>query len=350
MPFRGFNITLPRYTVITPQTGYTYETRSLTVAEVNRLKTSLTTPARVHTLINQAIWDSLEAHPEFVKEYKDFLRFTTIKDRDALIYGLYHATFGDDRDFTVGCKSCENQNQIVRVSMIRLFRMNAYPYSKSVMTTYKVAKSMDQATPDLEIEKVINAEEERKEPATPMPRPTTPIDIDDDELLREPIKQEPIKFIEKVPEKTIIPEVISMVDNNPESVLNKRIRLELPVSKVISIIRQPTLEDEEKIMGDLAFAQKKQADLVNDTLIIDRFEQYNLQGQLDQVVTDREDVLLAYQELPPRDKLKIMEEYNKEFGQYGIELKTPWVCKDCGEENELNVDIVIQFFRMVAIT
>jgi hypothetical protein len=352
MPFRGFNIKLPVYTIITPQTGFTYEARSLTVAEVNKLKTSLTTPARVHNVINQTIWDSLEQKPEFVKDYKDFLRFTTIKDRDALIFGLYHATFGDEREFTVGCRSCENQKQMLKVSIGKLFKMNAYPHSSAVINSYKMVKNAGQIeVPDPEIEASIEREKIRKDTKKPPRGPATPIDIDKDDILTKPKDQKKeVQFIEKEVGNVTAPEPIQIFDENPESILNRRLRVELPISKVLSIVRQPTLADEEYIMNNLAFAQKKQADLVNDTLVIERFEQYNDKGQLDQVVADREDILMAYQELPPMDKIKIMEEYNKEFGQYGIELKAPWICNECSEENELMIDIVIQFFRMAAIT
>jgi hypothetical protein len=63
--------------------------------------------------------------------------------------------------------------------------------------------------------------------------------------------------------------------------------------------------------------------------------------------TDRLDILDAYQSLPNKDKKQIFTKFNEEFGEYGITLKQDWICKECGAENDLNLDITMQFFRMV---
>ena len=126
--------------------------------------------------------------------------------------------------------------------------------------------------------------------------------------------------------------------------------LELPISKVIAVLRQPTISDEESIMKSIAFAQKKQADLINETLVIKEF-QHQAPGQRQpQVINNREDILWGYQSLAPRDKLKIFEEFQKEFGKYGIDLKAHYTCGNCETDNDLDIDIVVQFFRMAYST
>jgi len=91
--FTGFNIKYPEYEVITPQTKLSYNVRSLTVQEEERLKGSLLSP--MHT-----------KKPDHITDYESFLKNTTLKDRDALLYGLYHITYENIRNFDVSCTSC----------------------------------------------------------------------------------------------------------------------------------------------------------------------------------------------------------------------------------------------------
>ena len=125
----------------------------------------------------------------------------------------------------------------------------------------------------------------------------------------------------------------------------------LPTTQAHVIMKQPTMWDEKKIYDEIPFAQRKQVDLVNETLIIDRFELYKPGGKTPiEVLRDREDILSAYQELPNKDKKFLIEKFKDKFGEYGIDLKHEWQCTECGGANELNIDIVMQFFRMVALS
>lgn len=343
--FKGFkNIQYPRYTVVCPQTGFTYDVRTMNVMETNRLKTSLTTPAKTPSLINKTLWESIEDKPEEIKTFQDFKKMTTLRDREALMYGLYHCTFGDQRDFDVNCSSC-NKQQSIQVNLSKIFSMNAYPFSSSMIKSYQVAKAVDNEVMDPVIERKIAIVELKEK----MKLDTKPIDAPDDEngiILGD---KPDIKFVEDMEPEPKVERKEEKKSKYEESILEKTVDLELPISKVHAILRQPTLADEEELMGEIPFTRKKETDLVNETLVIKQFEEYDPGAKIPcQVITNRTDILYGYQTLPPMDKIKIFEVFQKEFGQYGIDLKAKYVCEACGEENETEVDIVVQFFRMVA--
>jgi hypothetical protein len=89
--------------------------------------------------------------------------------------------------------------------------------------------------------------------------------------------------------------------------------------------------------------------LVNETLIIERFEQYREGNKSpDVLVIEREDIFAGYQSLPPMDKIKIIEAYQENFGKYGIEVKTSYNCAKCDYTNELDINVAAQFFRLLA--
>jgi hypothetical protein len=126
MTFTGFQVVYPEYEVITPQTKKSYTLRSLTVSEEERLKGSLMTPAKVAEHLNMCIFQSLVKKPEGVTDLNSFLKSTTLKDRDALLYGLYHITYEEIRNYQLKCKECSNEYKIT-VQASSTFNFNPYP-------------------------------------------------------------------------------------------------------------------------------------------------------------------------------------------------------------------------------
>ena len=124
--FQGFNIKYPEYEVITPQTGKSFHLRSLNVQEEERLKGSLLTPSKINDHLNKCIFEACVVKPEKVVTFDDFLRTTTLKDRDALLYGLYHITYEDIRNYDVTCGSC-TKGYAITVKASSTFDMNSYP-------------------------------------------------------------------------------------------------------------------------------------------------------------------------------------------------------------------------------
>jgi hypothetical protein len=257
--FKGFNVKFPEYEVITPQTKASYTIRSLNVQEEERLKGSLMTPSKVHEHLNKCIYDSIVTKPDGVAEYEDFLKNITLKDRDALLYGLYHISYEEIRNYDVTCSSCQKEYSVT-VEASSTFNYKQYP---------------------------------------------------GDDIL---VKKIPVEL-----EKTI---------------------------GVTAFIKQPTLFDEMTSMKTLALQPGSKMDVITETLVIDKFQETPEKG--DSVVyTDRGDIVDAYMSLPAKDKRVIHKKYRDEFGTYGIELKMRSGCTNCGEEEDINIDLVTNFFRMV---
>jgi len=340
----------PHYSVICPQTGCTFDVRTLNVQEVNQLKGSMMVQTKTPSLINKIIWGAIESKPDDITDLETFKKMITLRDREAILYGIYCSTFGDEEEFKVMCRKCENEEN-VKVSMEKLFSMNAYPGSESIKNSYKVARISGDADYDPEIEKAIAD----TKPPQGMPKEIAKFDYkidapdDDDGII---IGEKSVDYVEDEPiQPPVKIEELIKKASTPKytSILDKRLDIILPISKVHAILKQPTLLDEENSLKSIAFAQKKQTDLMNEIMVVERFEQYNVGDKVPSVViSEKEDILFEYEKLPPRDKTEIFKKFYDEFGQYGIDLKTKYACSKCGELNELEVDIVVQFFRLVA--
>jgi hypothetical protein len=257
--FKGFDVKLPEYEVITPQTHLSFTVRSLNVKEEERLKGSLMTPNKIHEHLNKCIFDSIVQKPEQVTEYDSFLKAVTLKDRDALLYGLYHISYEEIRNYDVTCGSCSKE----------------YPVTVQASSTFNY-----------------------------LPYPG-------------------------------------------KNILGSKVPIELETTTgVICTIKQPTLFEELTAIKSMAGSVKVNMDLITETLIIDKFEQKPDEGDLI-TYSDRNDIIDAYLSLPSKDKRQIHKEYRDKFGQYGIQLKMKSNCIHCGEEEEIDLDLVANFFRMV---
>jgi len=256
--FKGFDIKYPEYEVITPQTGLSYNIRSLNVQEEERLKGSLLSPVKVNEHLNKCIYEALTKKPERITTYDSFLKNTTLKDRDALLYGLYHITYEEIRNYDVFCMSCRRQYPVT-VKASSTFNMNPYP--------------------------------------------------------------------------------------GGDDILKKEVNETMPVSKVTAFFKQPTLFD-EMIHFQGGGITPDNMDLLMETLIITKFQYQPDEGDT-VVYSDREDIIDAYKSLPARDKRAIYNRFREEFGKYGITLRMVSTCIHCGKTEEIDIDLVDNFFRMV---
>ena len=126
MPFMGFHSKFPDYEVITPQTHLSFTVRSLTVQEEEKLKGSMMTPSKITEHLNRCIYESIVQKPEVVTDYKTFLKNVSMKDRDCLLYGLYHITYDEIRNYEVRCSNCRKEYQVT-VQASSTFNYNSYP-------------------------------------------------------------------------------------------------------------------------------------------------------------------------------------------------------------------------------
>ena len=122
---REINIKYPEYSVITPQTLYEFTVRSLTVQDEEKMKGSILTPTQFAKHLNQIIWDCIVKKPDDIKTYEDFLAKVSIKDREALLYGLYHVTYKDINNYDVMCESC-GKSYPISINIDDAFQMDAW--------------------------------------------------------------------------------------------------------------------------------------------------------------------------------------------------------------------------------
>ena len=258
--FKGFNTKYPEYEVVTPQTNDSYTVRTMSVQEEERLKGSLLTPTKVTDHLNKCIYECLVSKPAKVTDFKSFLQNVTLKDRDALLYGLYHITYEEIRNYDIKCGNCRKDYPIT-VKASDTFNFNSYPEA---------------------------------------------------------------------------------------NILAKEIKLQLPITKTVSIILvQPTLNDESESLKKLSGSVGYTVEVIVETLIIKQFEE-DIETQVEpNIYKDRSDIIDAYRSLPAKDKRSIYEKYVEEFGKYNIELKMKSFCAHCGNEEIVNIDLVENFFRMV---
>jgi len=251
--FKSFNTKFPEYEVITPQTKLSFTLRSMTVQEEERLKASLVTPAKVLEHLNSCIYDCIVKKPAEIKDFISFQKNITVKDRDALLYGLYHITYEEVRNYEVICSTCSAKNQVT-IKATDTFNITPYP---------------------------------------------------------------------------------------DEDILTKSIRLALPSTvNVTAFIKQPTLEEEQKMIKEL-----NGNDAATESLVIEKFEQDIPNSKESIVYSNRSDIYMGYLDLLPRDRKAIYASYIENFGKYGIELKMKVNCVKCGTSDSVNIDLVDSFFR-----
>ena len=126
MTFTGFHVEYPEYEVITPQTKKSFTLRSLNVSEEEQLKGSLVTPNKIADHLNACIFQALVKKPEGATDLPGFLKNTTLKDRDALLYGLYHITYEEIRNYRVKCRDCSHEHEVT-VQASSTFNFKPYP-------------------------------------------------------------------------------------------------------------------------------------------------------------------------------------------------------------------------------
>jgi hypothetical protein len=254
--FQGFNIALPEYEVLTPHTGFSYNVRSMTVQEEERLKGSLVTGTKITDHLNKCLFECLVKKPEEIKDYDSWLKNTTLKDRDALLYGLYHITYEEIRNYEITCGSCDKAYSVT-VKASETFNYNPYP---------------------------------------------------------------------------------------DKDILTKTVNVPLQILKGVFVtIRQPTLIDESLAYKTIL---TQNTDMLIESLIIKSIIQSPDVGD-SRVYSDRDDILDAYKTFPAKDKREVYRVYRETFGKYGINLLMKASCIHCDNTEEITLDLVQNFFRMV---
>jgi len=263
--FQGFQQKLPEYEIMCPQSRRTFTVKSMNIAEEEKLKGSFMFSAKMLDHLNKCLFDSTipEKRPEDIQTYSDFLEKISVIDRQAILFGLYHITYGEIRNYEVGCESCEK----------------TYSITTNTKDIFSIKLSAD----------------------------------------------------DKLMEKTF-----------PAN-------LEI-FSKIVVYVKQPSLKEEFDAMN--AYAPNLSGEslaYVENCILIDKIEEFGEDGEILSSYNTLEDIMDGFKTLPSKDKRKIQEVYKEKFGDFSVNLKMKSRCTFCGHEEDLTIDLVSQFFRMVQI-
>ena len=259
--FVKFNQKLPEYEVICPQSKKSFTIRSMNVSGEENLKGSFIISVKMIEHLNRCIFDSIVTFPPDIQNFEDFLQKVSTIDRGALLYGLYHITYGEIRNYDITCGACENS------------------YSVTIKSddTFHIK----------------------------------PYDGEDDLYIK------------------IIPVPLEVFSN------------------VVAYVKQPNLKEEFETLKVFSPQLGNQTGIANDILIIDKIEERNDAGDTINLYTSKNDLVDAYRNLSPKDKRIIHRAYENNFGQYAVSLKMKSSCTKCGAVEDVTIDLVTQFLRMV---
>jgi hypothetical protein len=157
----GIKIQHPVYTVICPQTNLQFDVKSLTLMDEEVLKSSATTKSNIAMLLAKVVYNNCVNKPEHITDFDSFLHGITVQDEVALVFGLYHMSYGELTDINFKCIACEQENS-VSIPTESLFSIDFYPGKDILTKTVEVPGLMGQeisahigvSTPGNEIEVV----------------------------------------------------------------------------------------------------------------------------------------------------------------------------------------------------
>jgi hypothetical protein len=353
--FTGFQFKFPVYTVITPQSGLSFDVRALVTREIRALKTSHPIPSAAPEAINNTMFTCIQRFPDGINTIEDFKRKVTLLDREAILYGIYHMTFGDELDFSNKCQNCGEEFGNIKVDISKMFSMNAYPKSDNIINSYVISKAINgPEIKDDTIERAIFERNIKTEVIDKIPESRKSNSYDDageeDGILfheQEVPKRKPKEQPRNVHQQ---PPVEQVAVSTSKSIIDERINIELPVMVTVKcVIKQPTLYDEEMTLKNLSHLSKKDLEVLYEIMPIDRFEEMADPNNVNstRIYNTKEDIMFAYQELHWMDTKKIDDIYAENFGQYRISLKTDFPCTKCGHVEPLVLNMLDLFFRMV---
>lgn len=132
-----------------------------------------------------------------------------------------------------------------------------------------------------------------------------------------------------------------------DSCIAHREEVPLQVFKGVSaVVKCPTMADEIKVNKKSAHVSETLAATMMNLLMVDKFkiEPSEKRPNGDEI-TERDNILAAYNSLPSKDMSLITECYQKTFNEYQITVECEVVCNKCGKASTVVIDLTQQFFR-----
>lgn len=136
-----FVIKYPTYEVILPQTGVRLLIRSMQVSEEEKLKTSLVSRSKFSALISEICWGVIENKEVYDNDLVKFGKSLTLKDREALMFGIYHASYGGQVEIDHTCTSCGDTVH-PSLEMAKIFSAEPYLESENILEK-RIEKQLD---------------------------------------------------------------------------------------------------------------------------------------------------------------------------------------------------------------
>jgi len=259
--FQAFE--LPKWEVLTPHTLQKISMKSLLVQQEEALKTSAISTTKMLELINKIIFDCMDTHEAPFDTMENFMKSLTLADREALIYGLVVASYGEEQDFNVTCSVC----------------------SKTFTEKANLTQNVD------------------------------------------------IKIYQ-----------------DKGAIIQKKVDVELPISKAIATLQMPTLWDEYIFANSKGVSPDvlRKADdyLTVKTLKILAKDEKEPEKTKYLIIDNVFEIYAYMRTMSARDRKTIYKEWNTVFGDCGVRVHIPTLCPHCGNRGEMFINMVNELFRL----
>lgn len=259
--FQAFE--LPKWEVLTPHTLQKISMKSLLVQQEEALKTSAISTTKMLELINKIIFDCMDTHEAPFDTMENFMKSLTLADREALIYGLVVASYGEEQDFNVTCSVC----------------------SKTFIEKANLTQNVD------------------------------------------------IKIYQ-----------------DKGAIIQKKVDVELPISKAIATLQMPTLWDEYIFANSKGVSPDvlRKADdyLTVKTLKILAKDEKEPEKTKYLIIDNVFEIYAYMRTMSARDRKTIYKEWNTVFGDCGVRVNIPTLCPHCGNRGEMFINMINELFRL----
>lgn len=122
----GVTLTAPLYMVVTPHTNCEFHIKSMSLMHEEALKTSFVSRQMLTKMLSKSIFDNIVIKPDHIKNYQDFIENITLNDEVALLYGLYHTSYGELSNLNVSCPECKKSFE-TSIQTAGLMHFDPYP-------------------------------------------------------------------------------------------------------------------------------------------------------------------------------------------------------------------------------
>lgn len=127
------DVQFPTFEVVTPHSGLNLTVRSLSVSQEERLKESSLSPAKATALLNQIIYECVTEKNKPIENLFNFEKNISLVDREAIVYGILVASYGEEQEFNITCSSCGHMYEI-KENITENVEMKMYEGKENLIT------------------------------------------------------------------------------------------------------------------------------------------------------------------------------------------------------------------------